>query len=98
MSPRKIIWTPQSQRDSFRNSKFYWARRITAQLFVKKLKASVNRLRRYADGGAMVVEVGRPNVREIFQGQYRIIYRIAEHQIDILTVFHGARLLDPSDF
>lgn len=30
---------------------------------------------------------------EVFEGQYRIIYRIKPKQIDILAVIHGAKLL-----
>lgn len=38
-----------------------------------------------------------PNIHELmFQG-YRIIYRIAPQQIDILTVLHGSRDLSNPD-
>ncbi len=30
-------------------------------------------------------------IREVFEGPYRIIYFIGENQIDILAVVHGAR-------
>jgi plasmid stabilization system protein ParE len=31
------------------------------------------------------------------EGNYRIIYRAAEHRVEILTVYHSARLLDELD-
>jgi len=37
------------------------------------------------------------DVREISQGNYRIIYRVGPGHVDVLTVFHGARLLHESD-
>jgi len=42
-------------------------------------------------------EFGRKDIREIFQGSYRIIYRVSDLRVDILTVFHGSKLLGSSD-
>ena len=99
MKPLKINWTPQSQED-LKEIRAFIARDapITAKLFIKRLKSSVARLRKFPEAGSVVTEVGRPSIREIFHGPYRIIYRILADRIDILTVFHRARLLDPSDF
>lgn len=37
-----------------------------------------------------------PLIREILLGNYRIVYRISGEVVEILTVYHGARLLDPA--
>ena len=37
------------------------------------------------------------NIREIIFGSYRIVYVVSEDEVNILTVFHAARLLRPSD-
>ena len=43
----------------------------------------------------MVPELERKDVRELIEGNYRIIYRIkSEEQIDIITVHHSARQLN----
>ncbi len=34
------------------------------------------------------------NIREIILGNYRLIYRIKEDEVQIVTVHHGAQLLD----
>ncbi|MEA3447449.1 MAG: type II toxin-antitoxin system RelE/ParE family toxin [Bacteroidota bacterium] len=40
----------------------------------------------------MVPEIGASNIRELIEGNYRIIYRIVkEDQINILTIHHAAR-------
>ncbi len=39
-------------------------------------------------------ELGIDNIREVILGNYRIIYRIREEQVQLLTVHHAARLLD----
>jgi plasmid stabilization system protein ParE len=43
--------------------------------------------------GALVMEAGRPDIREVYVGSYRIIYRVLESEVHILTVMHGAQLL-----
>jgi toxin ParE1/3/4 len=44
--------------------------------------------------GRVVQEFREKFVRELIEGNYRIIYRIkSELQVDILRVFHSARLL-----
>ena len=47
--------------------------------------------------GQIVPELGREEIRELLKGDYRIIYRVAEHRVEILTVYHSARILDESD-
>jgi toxin ParE1/3/4 len=42
----------------------------------------------------MVPEFGRNEIREILQGNYRLVYRVAKDRIDILTVFHSAQILN----
>jgi len=41
--------------------------------------------------GRIVPEIKKNNVREIIYRNYRIIYRIFNDEIQILSVFHGAR-------
>jgi toxin ParE1/3/4 len=43
--------------------------------------------------GRMVPEYEAPDIREVIERPYRIIYRIKTDQIDILAVVHGAQLL-----
>ena len=45
--------------------------------------------------GRVVPEYKRDTIREIFEGDYRIIYRIRSQRVDVLSVRHGARLLPP---
>ena len=41
--------------------------------------------------GRRVPEYDMDQVREVFEGPYRIIYHIKPDQIDVLAVIHGAR-------
>lgn len=47
--------------------------------------------------GRLVPETGNENIREIIAKNYRIIYRISTHTVDIITVFEGHRLLLPEE-
>jgi len=44
--------------------------------------------------GRIVPEIQNDNIRELIQGNYRIIYRIVnDNQVDIVAVHHSRRLL-----
>jgi toxin ParE1/3/4 len=43
----------------------------------------------------MVPEYGAPDIREVIERPYRIIYRIREDQIEVLAVVHSAQVLPP---
>ncbi len=45
--------------------------------------------------GRKVPEYDLDQVREVFSGPYRIIYRIKPEQIDVISVIHGAMNLLP---
>jgi toxin ParE1/3/4 len=44
--------------------------------------------------GRIVPEFSDPNIRELIERPYRIIYRVTEDGVDVLAVVHGARNLD----
>ena len=67
-----------------------------AQVFATRAFEATDRLVDFPRSGRIVPEVGRDDVREIFVHSYRIIYRIKPDEVEILTVHHGARLLDPA--
>jgi toxin ParE1/3/4 len=43
--------------------------------------------------GRTVPEIANPDIRELISGKYRIVYRLKEDSVVILTVFEGHRLL-----
>jgi toxin ParE1/3/4 len=67
-----------------------------SSLFAIDVLASVERLQTLPRLGRVVPELHSPDVREIILGNYRIVCRIREDVVEILTVWHGARLFDPS--
>lgn len=67
-----------------------------ASLFVLDVLAAVERVALLPYSGRVVPETRDPALRETILGDYRIIYRVRAELVEVLTVYHGARLLDPS--
>lgn len=60
----------------------------------KRIKDKTTLLKKNPKLGRKVPEIGRDDVRELIEGDYRIIFRIkTEKRIDIISVFHSARIL-----
>lgn len=58
---------------------------------------AVDELATFPGQGRVVPEVGRPSVRELIHGEYRVIYKVEAKAIGILTVRHGRRRFDPRE-
>lgn len=67
-----------------------------AQLFAIDVLALADTLADFALRGKIVPEIGDAEVRELLCGNYRLIYRVRNGLVEILTIIHSARLLDPS--
>ena len=65
-----------------------------AQIFAGKVFNATEILATYPYSGRSVPEVDDDKIREIILGNYRIIYKVKNGTVDILTVYHSARLLD----
>lgn len=67
-----------------------------ARLFVVDAFEAIERIAEFPESGRVVPELGNPVIREIILGNYRVVYRLKEGTADLLTIYHGARLLDPA--
>lgn len=92
----KVHWTDTAQahlhaiyeyiaRDSQRN----------ALRFVDRVTRKSRTIGTWPESGSIVPEYDSPEIREVFEKSYRIVYRILADQIDIVAVIHGARKLPP---
>ena len=68
---------------------------LYAQRVVDRLTKRSEQIAMFPKSGRMVPEYEVPDIREVIERPYRIIYRIKAEQIDILAVVHGAQLLPP---
>jgi toxin ParE1/3/4 len=89
----RVIWSPLAIED-IEAIRAYVARDSphSADLLVERLVAAVERLAAHPLSGRVVPEVGDDALREVIHGSYRIVYRVRPDLVEIVTVFHGARL------
>ncbi len=91
----KIIWSYLAINDLqdiydyiCKDSELY-ALRLTERIVER-----VEILNTHPTAGTVVPEFEQENIRQLIQGNYRIIYRInSDGSIGIARVYHGARLL-----
>lgn len=91
---RKIIWTDHAVADLesianyiAKDSKFY------ASSFVLEIKRAGKSLKDFYERGRVVPEYKNSLIRELFIKEYRLIYKIDNFEIKILTIVHGRRKL-----
>jgi len=60
-----------------------------AKAWVEKLRLRARDAAATLSAGRIVPEFGRDDLREVFLGAYRIVYRVQEDVIAVLTVFEG---------
>ena len=90
----RVIWAPQAIED-VQAVRAYVARDSAhyADLVVERILAAIVHLVSHPLSGRVVPEVADESLREVIQGNYRIVYRLKRDVVEIVTVFHGARLL-----
>ena len=90
-----VIWTDIAVEDLrliheyiSKDSKFY------ADRFIEKLIERVDQLENFPKSGRVVPEFNSEIIRELIEGNYRIIYKISnQNNIGIIRVHHAARQL-----
>ena len=89
----RINWTFQSKDDLKAIAEYISKDSIRyARLQVIRLKNRTKILKTQIRSGKIVPEINKENIRELIEGNYRIIYKIVkDDQIDILTIHHSAR-------
>ena len=94
----EVRWTPQAADDLAAICEFI-ARDSSemAGIFADRVLRATDRLAQFPRAGRIVPELGVQNIRELIVGSYRVIYRVRkDNAVQLLTVHHGARPLDPS--
>lgn len=89
-----IVWSPLAL-DRVAEIAGYIARDkpSAAEQWVKAVFVKVEQLEISPELGRVVPEIGALRFRELLYSQYRIVYRIEEKSISILTVRHGRQEL-----
>lgn len=94
----KIIWSPlsfdrlESIYDFVSTEDQIAAKNLTNRIFKR-----VESLSNYPERGRKVPEINRAEIREVFESEYRIIYKIEPKKIIILTIRSFKQLLPKTD-
>jgi len=90
----KIIWT-QLAIDDLKSIHGYISTesKLYANRVIEKLILRVEQLESFPESGKIVPEFGQKSLRELIEGNYRIVYKIHSDHIGIARVHHSARLL-----
>jgi toxin ParE1/3/4 len=60
-----------------------------AEQVVDRIVARFEQARRYPGSGRMVPEFGREDVRELIESPYRLVYRVRQDAVEVLSILHG---------
>ena len=90
----KIIWT-QLAIDDLKSIHGYIVTEsnVYANRMIEKIITRVDQLERFPESGKIVPEFGQKSIRELIEGNYRIVYKIHFEYIGIARVHHSAKLL-----
>jgi len=93
----RILWTDAAKRH-LKQIRAYIAKDSpeNATRFIKKIRKSVAGMQRFPEAGSKVPDARSFHLREIFVGNYRVVYRVVDRNIEIVSVTHGARILPDS--
>ena len=90
-----IRWAPLAFDRAAEHARYIAAERpVAAERWLDELVRLVGGLATAPRRGRMVPEIGRPDLREIFHGAYRVIYRLEPKRIAILTIRHARQQFD----
>ena len=89
---RKVVWAEPAWDDLAavadyiaRGSEHY------AATLVDEVKYAASSLADFAERGQAVSEFGDESIRELLIRPYRLVYKITEDTVIVLTLVHGAR-------
>jgi len=90
----KIVWTDLA-KDDLRSIYDYILRdsKVYAKRYVSKLISRVDQLETNPMSGRIVPEINREEIRELIEGNYRLVYRCVGDSVTMLRVHHAARQL-----
>jgi toxin ParE1/3/4 len=90
----KIVWSPLTL-DRVSEIAGYIAQDnpVAAERWIHTAFKKVEDLKAFPESGRIVPETDNKTIRELIYGNYRIIYRLKEKRISVLTVRHGKQIL-----
>jgi len=94
----RIFWSPLAV-DRLEDILEYISKEdeAAAQKMITKIFKRVETLSKHPERGRKVPEANRVEIREVFEGEYRIIYRVEPKKVFVLTIRNYKQLLPDKD-
>ncbi len=94
----KVIWSPLAIEKVSEIAEYIAKDNTEASArWVDAVFRKVKRLEKFPRSGRKVPEAGRADIMEIIYGNYRIIYRVSQKEVSILSVRHNKQNLPRKD-
>lgn len=92
----EVIWSPQAASDLEAICEFIAkdSERYAA-LFAQRIVDLADSLACFPRSGRVLAGEGTPDLRQRIVGVYRLVYRIRGDDVEIVSIVHGARHVDP---
>ena len=69
----------------------HYARRLIDRITTRSKQVGI-----FPESGQAVAEYASPEIREVIEGSYRLIYRVEKERVVVIAIIHGAQRL-PTD-
>ena len=94
----RILWSPLAIERAYEEARYIAQDKPQAALeWLDRLFDSTDRLEKFSLSGRVVAEIGLPEYREIIYKSHRVIYRVDQSAVAILTVRRSSQLLEPTE-
>ncbi len=90
----RIVWSPLAVDRALEIANYIARDKPSAaEKWINTVFSKVEQLKSSPEIGRIVPEISDSQFRELIYGNYRIIYRIENKQVSILTIRHGKQIL-----
>jgi toxin ParE1/3/4 len=95
---RRLRWTEQAV-DQLGAIAEYVSRTspVYAEQLIQRIVHRLEQVRVFPDSGSPVAEASSPEVRQVIEWPYRVIYRLRHDAIEVLAIVHGRRDVRAAD-
>ncbi len=94
----RLFWTEKARQDLQSIRRYIAADNPTAaKRWVDRLRTRARNALHAPYSGRKVPELIREDIRELIEGNYRIVYQVFEDRLVVLTVFEGHHLFPQED-
>jgi plasmid stabilization system protein ParE len=92
---RRVVWTASARQDLDGIIAFIAEDSLAAAgMILDVVLSTAGSLGELSERGRLVPELANSSIREVFVYSYRLMYRIMEDEVQILTIVYGARDAD----